>query len=316
VAVSQRFIDLLNMPLPALRRLASDTGIQINLGVDKWTIARAVAALPREQLEQASDGFLYAGSTSMSWFRLIPEDEDVDTADADLFYPLQGEPLDPQEVREALEEHAEGDPFSEEDRPQEVTGSPKLVVAREWRDGFLLTFAIAKRATQVIRDFEVVEVLEDEFFGAFLRPEDGTLEVRASATRAHQLHSAWLVDFAATLGMAPVPISITEADVRALRDVIAGRLAKYGGTESTGTSAIGTVTYGKADTAHDLFEEQEFADATEGYDPVAYDLLFDYDGDEDIRVHISTTRGAVFIRTAVPEAVVRYVYDSLRSAKS
>lgn len=316
VPVSQRFIDLLNMPGPALRRLAAEQNVEYRPGAGKWDIARAVArSTSREELEDASDGFLYAGSTSMSWFLFVAPD-DADEDDPDTFYPLEGEELDLDDVREALDELSEGDPFDEEDRPDSIDREPKLVLAREWRDGIVMTFAVAKRAGQVIHDFEIVEVLEDEFFSAFLRIVDGVFEVRSSSSRAHALHVGWLGSFAAQLDLVAVPVSIEERDVRALRDVIGGRLAKFGGNESTGTSAIGTVTFGKSDLVEDLFEEQEFADRSVGYDPVAYDLLFDHDEEEDIRVHISTLRGSVFIRNSVPEAVMRYIYDSMRSAKT
>ena len=314
--VSQRFIDLLNMPGPALKRLADERNVHYPAGAGKWTIARAVARSgTREELEDASDGFLYAGRTSMTWFRLIDPD-DFDEDDPDSFYPLDGDALDLDEVREALEEHSEGDPFDEDDRPQSIDRQPKLVLAREWRDGILMTFAVAKRAGQVIHDFELVEVLEDEFFPAFLRLEDGVIEVRSSSGRARALHVGWLEDFTDSLGLVAVPVSITEQDVRAFRDEIEGRLAKWGGSESSGTSAIGTVTYGKSDQVDDLFEEEEFAERTAGYDPVAYDLLFDHDDEEDIRVHVSTLRGSVFIRNSVPEAVMRYIYEAMRTAKA
>lgn len=304
------------MPGPALKRLAQDRKVQYAPGAGKWAIARAVARSgTREELEDASDGFLYAGTTSMTWFRLI-DAADFDDDDPASFYPLDGDALDPDDVREALEEHSDGDPFDEDDRPESIDREPKLVLAREWRDGILMTFAVAKRAGQVIHDFELVEVLEDEFFPAFLRLEDGVFEVRSSSGRARALHAGWLSDFADSLGLLAVPVAITEHDVRAFRDEIEGRLAKWGGSESSGTSAIGTVTYGKSDQAEDLFEEQEFVDRATGYDPVAYDLLFNHGDETDIRVHISTLRGSVFIRNSVPESVMRYIYDAMRAAKS
>lgn len=313
--VSQRFIDLLNMPVPALKRLAEASGIELPATVSKWDVARAVSsALSRDDLEDASDGFLYAGRTSMSWFRLVEAAEDED--DPELYYPLEGEGLDQDAVIAALTSQAEGDPFSEGDRPAEITSAPKLVLAREWRDGVLMTFAVAKRLTHVIHNFELVEVLEDEFFSAFLRPADGTFEVRASAARADRLYRAWLGDFAQELGLKAYPVGITRDDVRAIRDEINGRLAKYGGSESTGTSAIGAMTLAKADTCEDLFEEPEFDQRTEGYDPVAYDLLFNYEDGDDIRVHISPLQGSVFVLTSVSEPVIRYLYDSMRAAKT
>src|SRR3954452_8791638 len=131
MAVSQRFIDLLNMPMPALRKLAKDREADLPPGgaSSKWDLAKAVARTGnRDELEADSDGFLYAGSTAMSWFRLVPEDDlerdDDNQIVAAEFYPLEAPPLDFNTVKEALVQHAEGDPFDEEDRPQEITSKP------------------------------------------------------------------------------------------------------------------------------------------------------------------------------------------------
>jgi hypothetical protein len=51
-----------------------------------------------------------------------------------------------------------------------------LVVAKEWEDGYLLTFAFAKRTGHVIHNFEHTPVLEDEFLPALLRPVAGNVE--------------------------------------------------------------------------------------------------------------------------------------------
>jgi hypothetical protein len=72
MAVSQRFIDLLNMPMPALRKLAKDREADLPPGgaAGKWDLAKAVARTgTRDELEADSDGFLYADSTAMS---LVP----------------------------------------------------------------------------------------------------------------------------------------------------------------------------------------------------------------------------------------------------
>jgi hypothetical protein len=124
MAVSQRFIDLLNMPAPALRVLAGERGVELPVDAHKWDIARAVAReSSREELEDSSDGYLYAGATSMSWFRFMPEADNVDE-DPELYYPLDGTPVDVERVKVALAEHSEGDPFDERDRPTEVTQAP------------------------------------------------------------------------------------------------------------------------------------------------------------------------------------------------
>jgi hypothetical protein len=315
MAVSQRFIDLLNMPVGALRALARERDLDIPAGVKKWDLARLLSRVPREELEAQSDGYLYAGSTSLSWFRLIDDDLVIDQDDPSAFYEFDGEDLDSDAVTTALVEHAEGDPFSETSRPEEITSEPKLVVAHAWEDGMFMTFAVAKRVGQVIHNFETHNVLEDEFFSAYLRVKDGTFEVRASASRARRLDRRWLSYFAADLRLQALPVSISEGDVRALRDEIDARLDIFRGRDAAGTSVFETRQFEKADTCPDLYDEEEFDEAVDGLEPVAYDLLFDHGDVKDIRMHVSTLNGSIFVRTAVPEATLQYIYDAVRSVK-
>ena len=268
------------------------------------------------KLEEQSDGYLYAGSTSLSWVRLVDDGEEIDEDQADDFYPLNGVSLNGKDVIAALENNSEGDPFSETSRPEEITSAPKLVVAHEWQDGFFMTFAAAKRAGQVIHNFEVRDVLEDEFFSAYLRIQDGTFEIRASVARAQRLNSYWLSYVANDLGVQALPVVITDADVRALHDEIGGRLDTFRGRDAPGTSVFETRQFEKADDCVDLYDEEEFEEAVEGLEPVAYDLLFDHGTVKDIRMHVSTLKGSVFVRTAVPEDTLQYVYDALRTIKS
>jgi hypothetical protein len=304
------------MPLGALRALAEERNLDVPAGTKKWDLARLLSRAPRRELEAQSDGYLYAGSTSLSWFRLVNEEVDIDEEHVDDFYPLKGEPLDGGAVIEALAANAEGDPFSETLRPDEITSEPKLVVAHERDDGFFMTFAVAKRIGRVIHNFETSEVLEDEFFGAYLRIEDGTFEVRASASRAQRLDRQWLAHFGGDLGVQALPVGITEDDVRALHDQIGGRLDIFRGRDAVGTSVFETRQFEKADTCADLYDETEFKEAVDGLEPVAYDLLFDHGAVKDIRIHVSTLKGSVFIRTSVPEDTLQYVYDSLQAVKS
>lgn len=315
MAVSQRFIDLLNMPLGALRQLAEQLDVETSKAMPKWDIARVLAPVSRPDLEEQSDGFLYAGSTSLSWFRLVSINAAIDGHDSGQLYPLVGDLIDDEEAAGALDENAEGDPFSEISRPADITSQPKLVVAHERDDGFFMTFALAKRVGHVIHNFKAHEVLEDEFFGALLRTADGTLEVRASAARANRLNRMWLQDFARDLDLQAVPVAITESDVRALHDEIGGRLDVFRGRDASGTSIFEARQFEKADACDDLYDEDEFDEVVDGLEPIAYDLLFDYDGAEDIRIHVSTLKGSVFVRTAVAENVIQYLYETLREIK-
>lgn len=75
MAVSQRFIDLLNLPAGQLEALAERVGIEIPRGTKKWDAARQLAHLSRVDLERHGGGYLYAGSTSISFIRLVPKVE-------------------------------------------------------------------------------------------------------------------------------------------------------------------------------------------------------------------------------------------------
>jgi hypothetical protein len=104
--VSQRFIDLLNMPLGALKRPADDLGGEVAPGTRKSDVACALEAASRQGHDQ-SDGYLYVGSTSLWWFRPIPIDEEMEEDDDTSFYILDGEAVEEDDAREPLTVHAE-----------------------------------------------------------------------------------------------------------------------------------------------------------------------------------------------------------------
>jgi hypothetical protein len=313
--VSQTFIDLLGLPAANLRSLAKELDIAVPERPKHWDLASALQHVPREQLEEHSGDYLYAGSTSLSWFRLIDAEIDLEEVH-NPFYPLMGDELSKDDIVDALSGQDEGDPFSDVIRPTQVTGRPQLVVARERDDGeFVLTFVVAKRLGHVIHNFESHAVIEDDFFNAFLRPGQGVFEVRASSARARMLSRTWLYDLAFRLGKQPVPVAITDSDYRALHDELGARLDVFKGKETAGTSVFDTRQFSKAENVNDLLEENEFLDATSGLETIGADLLFDFPEFGEVRVHVSTINGSIFIRTAVPEEVIRYVYDAVGRIK-
>lgn len=318
VPVSQRFIDLLNAPLSTLKTLAARHDLEGLTGsrARKWELAQRLALIPRDELEGEQD-YLYAGSTSLSWLRFVPEDQEVDAESLDDFYAMQGVELDREQVMEALRGLSEGDPFNENDRPGNITTVPKLVVAREREDGdYILTFAISKRIGHVIHNFESQAVYEDEFFNALLRPAQGIIEVRASASRAQRLARTWLADFSGSLGCKTLPVAITHGDWQALHDDLNARLDVYRGKTTTGTTIFDTHEYTKADIVDDLYGENEFNQETANLEPISMDLLFDVNGFGEVRIHVSVINGSIFIRTAVPEHVIEYVRSVLEQIKA
>ncbi|HEX4188575.1 MAG TPA: hypothetical protein VHY83_11810 [Solirubrobacteraceae bacterium] len=315
--VPQLVIDLLNVPVPTLRKVAARHGVGEGIStLRKWDLAQAVSRIPRGELEAEIGEYLYAGSTSLSWVRLAPAGEEINDEDPDAFSGLRGVELSGTDVLRALGEHGDADPFSETARPEEIDETPKLVVAREQDDGYMLTFAVAKRIGHVIHNFEHTPVFEDEFFNALLRPGLGSVEVRGSASRARRLERTWLAVFADSLDAQPRPVAITQEDFHALHDQLKGRLDVYRGKTTTGVTVFDTHEFTKADSVDDLLPEPEFERQTRDLEPVSFDLLFDAAGFGDVRIHVSVRNGSIFVRTAVPDRVLRYIYEVLERIKS
>src|SRR6478609_9196632 len=105
--VSQRLIDLLNAPMPVLRQLAARHNLGVVKETRKWEVAQQLAQLPRNVLEEETGQFLYAGSTSLSWIRLVRTEDNADARDPHVTYPMEGVSVSPDRVIAALREHSE-----------------------------------------------------------------------------------------------------------------------------------------------------------------------------------------------------------------
>lgn len=180
MSISPETIKLLNLSIPALRRLGREAGVALPYRASKWELARELGQLPSSQIDQLAGDWLHAGQTSVTWLTLdIPNSP----------------PLAAERVRDALSAMYNRDPFGTDVRPEQVTRVPQLVDVTEWRDDKLVfTFVASKHVTRVIHNFEFQEVEGDEFFFAVFRLDEAVFEVRASHERAEQLANTWLAE--------------------------------------------------------------------------------------------------------------------------
>jgi hypothetical protein len=177
--VPQTFIDLLNLPVAELRKLAKGAGVKLPSSTKRWDLAWELSNLPRSTIEKIVGDRLYAGQTAASWIVLG-----------------SGTPVGLENLRQALSEMLDGDPFEGLSRPK-VNNRPQLADARLVGDSkAVLTFVVSKRLARVIHDFEVYDVEQDEFFVAVLRLDSGVLEIRSSHARATLLANTWLAELA------------------------------------------------------------------------------------------------------------------------
>jgi len=319
VPVTSTLVELLNAPRSTLLKVAQSAGIELPREARKWDIARALARAFGEDIPEEAARYLYAGQRSISWIRLVPEEDEFQIGDPEMSYPMRGVRLELSEIEKALaDEFQREDPFDIEERPEQILeGEPQLIVARRRDDGILLLFAIAQRKGQMIHNFRAVSVVEDDFFPVILRPEFGLLEVRASTDQARRLARTWLRRFAAALGTQPVPVSIPYTDLKKLHDELDGKLDVYTGAEAQGTSIYETHRFTRdEETCDDLLKEPRFANDTANLLPLNGDIVFEYSPEfSEVRVHVSCNNGSIWIRTAVPEEVILHVREALERIK-
>lgn len=330
--VSQRFIDLLNVPLEVLREIAEEKQVIGYTTMTTWALAEALDSIPRAELEQLTRGFLYAGRTSVTFFRLTepppkadkkkPADgeEDADEAAAapaeEPEEPvLEGVPLDEAAFEAALGKmSAAGDPFNDASRPKEVTRAPQLVFARKRDVGsVLMTFVTEGTVANVIHNFRVLPVVGDEFFSAVVYPAQGLVEVRTNQQNAARFGRSWLSEFAKELGLVGVPVTITPGDFNALAEELDAGTTRWRG-KNTGGGAVDTIEVGMAVGHATLTGDKTFEDKTAGTEQQLGDLLFTHD-EKPYRIRVSRTRGSIYFVTAAPEAVIDYVREALRRVK-
>lgn len=318
VAVSQRFIDLLNLPAGQLELLAGKAGVEIPAGTKKWDAARQLEHLTRGDLEEYGGGYLYAGSTSISFVRLIPGAEAGDDSRSGTervgIGPLRAPGITAADVTRVLRELSETDPFDENAHPV-VSDRPALVVARERDDGsFLLTFVVQRQVANVIHDFESTPVFADEFFNAIIIPSEGLVELRTSARRVATMERTWLTDFADGLGREGVRVGITPHDFDALKQGLEAKLATFRGKPPAGGS-MDTIEITKRPDWEDLEGAEDFEAVRGGHEQMYGELLFDHEERREVRIRVSVLQGSIFFRTPVPEGTLNYVREALREAK-
>lgn len=335
--VSQRFIDLLNVPLEVLREIGDEKEIVGAASMNKWPIAEELASLARSELETLTRGFLYAGKTSLSFFRVdVPPKEkqkaddaenrqtdepapDGDGDDAerpeDRDVILEGRELEDERVDTVLRTMSPaGDPFDEQIRPAAVTRDPQLVRAiKRDDDSLLLTFVLEGTAALTLHNFTIQRVLADEFFSAVLYPKDGFVEVRTNQLTAARFRRTWMEEFAKSFGLAAYPVSISQDDFDALAQELDAGTARFRGKNTSG-GAVDTVEVKMAPGFHTLNGDPTFEAKKAGTEQQVGDLLFD-DGGTEYRIRISRARGSIYFVKPAPESVIDRVRQALRKVK-
>lgn len=330
--LSQRFIDLLNVPLDVLKELAEEKKVPGFASMSKWALAQHLDRLSRADLERKTKGFLYAGRTSVTYFRFDhpPKKPDGDgkkgaasgSTDGDGAAPptsleelvLEGVPLKRANVDRVLRELGNGNPFNEAKRPSPVTRDPQLVFARRRPDeSVVMTFVVEGTVARFIHNFAMSEAVGDEFFSAVLYPASGIVEVRTNQETAHRFGRSWLETFATSLGLQAYGVSITEGDFKALATELDAGTAAFRGKNTSG-GAVDTVEVRMVAGAATLLGDKTFESKVANTEQQLGDLIFDH-GTRTYRIRVSRIRGSIFFIAPAPEAVLDHVRNALRTVK-
>jgi hypothetical protein len=305
MAAPQTEIYLFNLPVKALKKIVDEAQLSAPRQPSKLDLVKLITGqLTDRQIEDLAGSMLYAGSTSITWIQFVTEDE-----------PHEPISVDVAALKEALAKEVGKDPFTENVRPGEVTGSPKLMDAREMEDGtIVLTFVVRKPVRVVFQNFEPVAIHEDDYFLTVIRPDLGLAEVRSAHHRAEQLMRGFLRATASRMDAELALVPINSAHLAKLKASLNAKLHRYRGKHAKG-SAIDMHDMSKAEDCDDLDTEQEFSNFAKDTMPMQVDWVFSYNGTTDVRVQVSARYGSIWFRTPVSEEIIEHVFEKLRAVQ-
>lgn len=179
MAVTQEFINLLNLPREQLQDMAEKLDVAVPSNARKWDLVRALSQISDRKLAANAGQWIFAGRTSITYVRLG-----------------DGTPLDEGKLIAALTEMCDGtNPLNDDVRPDALTRKPSLIDVAKMDGKFFLSFGLQRPVAQVLNHFELEVVESDEFFVAVIRPDKAILEIRTNHQRAERLTTTWLAEF-------------------------------------------------------------------------------------------------------------------------
>jgi hypothetical protein len=286
--------EIMNLSVSQLRRLAASAGLTPAAQATKQELVRQLLTVDPSRLTALAADYLYAGRTSVSWFRF--------GADA----------LTDENVKAALTTVAGRDVFTTSVVPTVVTSEPHLIEGLAWRpEKIVLRYVARKREQIVIQNMQLVPQVEDELFVVLVRPGRAVVEARCSSTRARTL-APYLVQVANALGRTVTKIGFDSAAADALRTQLSAKLALYTGKDTSG-SIYDTLSMSKSDACDDLATEQQFLDDSANLDPVNEEIIYMSPSEQErVRILVGLRSHSLYFRTVASESIIDEVFEAVR----
>lgn len=308
--MDQLLIDLENVALPKLQEFAARFKVDVRQARTKHElIQRLYKEVSRSRLIKAADDYIYAGRTSLTWFR---------------FEKLASGFFRRASLKNLLRAICDGqDPFVKPRRP-ELAENPEIISARQYRHNKArILMAMRGPERRVFLNYEYRSVAATIFTNTMLDTKRNIFEVRANAYDARKIARWFSGRLKASQGnpreiddFSLSQLTITQTDLVTLKQKLAGILDEYMGKETT-PSIYDTKKFTKSPACDDLWVKPSFQRDIRGLDPRRWVIIFasPFDAGEKVRLEVSTKLGSFYVRSYVSEGVIQYVYEAVLSLK-
>lgn len=295
-------IDLTNLSRIKLLKIAGEKDIDLKKSMRKdEIIERLFKELDRDQLEEISKDYIYAGRTSLSIWKYTPEENTENR-------------IENGNLPEILKFMCDGQNPFEIDRRPEINETPQIISAKMLDDSICrILFVSLGKAKKIFEGYESRIVHDTIYINSLLNLNLRTLEVRTEHSAAIKTAETFFNNLNKHKGFEHgfSQIEIDLNTVIKLKGELHGGMRDHTGKVKSGNSIYDSKKV-KASPEIDLWEQLEFQKDIEGMDTTSSGIRFisPLTGDR-VTIEISTKSSSIFFKSHVSEQDIKFVCDKL-----
>lgn len=299
--LEQLKIDLTNLSRRKLIGIAEGKNIELKEPLLKEDIIEILYKnLTEKELLEISKDYIYAGRTSVSFWKYAPDDKTE--------YKINKSTL--QNILTIL---SNGENPFEVDRRPKITKTPQIISARLIDDSiYRVLFVSLGKARKIFEEYDYRIIYSTRFTNAFLHIDSNIFEVRTEYHLAKKTAETFFVGLNSYKGYEHTfrQIQFDLDIVVTLKDALDGRMKDYKGKTESGKSIYDTVKFTRDPNIKDLWSEPQFQEDIKELDATASGIEFISPRTKDkISIEISTKQSSIFFRSYASEEDIRGVYD-------
>jgi hypothetical protein len=299
--MEQLKIDLTNLSRKKLIDIAERKNIELKETLFKEEIIELLyKTLTKEELLEISEDYLYAGRTSVSFWKYVPDEKTKNK-------------IDKSTLPKILTTLCNGEnPFMVDRRP-EITKIPQIISARLLDDSiYRVLFVSLGKPRKIFENYDFRIIYSTRFTNAFLHIDSNIFEVRSEYHLAKKTADTFFKELNDQEGYEQTfrQIEIDLGAVVKLKDELGGKMKDHTGKTESGKSIYDIVKRTKAPDVDDLWTKPQFQEDIGELDTTASGIEFKSPAtNEEITIEISTKQSSIFFRSYASEEDIRYFYD-------